>query len=106
MVRQGDIIFIDFDPIKGHEQKGRRPALVISNDIFNRKAGGLALLLPITSKYHSHPLRVDVECGEIKGQVLVAHVRSLDLNARHYQYVETLDRKTLGYIISLFKAEF
>lgn len=105
MVEQGDILFIDFEPIKGHEQGGFRPALVISNSNFNKLAGGLIIALPIASKFFSHPLRININGKKIKGQVLAHHLRTIDLKARKHRFVEKIDPGTLNYIKALVKAE-
>jgi len=52
--KQGDIIAITFDPQSGHEQKGRRPALVVSKDLFNRSTG-LAIVCPLTNTDRRFP---------------------------------------------------
>jgi len=57
--RQGDIITITFDPQSGHEQKGRRPAFVVSKDIFNRNTG-MAIVCPITNTKRDYPFHVPI----------------------------------------------
>lgn len=49
MVMQGDIVIVDFDPSLGSEQKGKRPCVVVSNEIYHHKTSGLAIVVPITS---------------------------------------------------------
>ena len=81
--RQADLIWLDFSPQTGHEQKGRRPALVVSNDFFNQRTG-LILVCPVTSARHDYPLHVPLDdTGGIKGYVMVEQVRSVDYEARH-----------------------
>ena len=58
--RQGDIISITFDPQSGHEQKGRRPALVVSKDLFNRSTG-VAIVCPVTNTERGFPFHVPAE---------------------------------------------
>ncbi|HXZ79773.1 MAG TPA: endoribonuclease MazF [Terriglobales bacterium] len=78
----GDIVWIDFDdPPVGHEQSGRRPALVMSPSQYNRTIG-LALICPITSRVKKYPFEVAVESGKIKGVVLADHIKSLDWRVR------------------------
>ena len=60
--QKGDFITISFDPQSGHEQKGRRPALVVSNDLFN-KATGLAIVCPITNTNRNIPFHLAVPAG-------------------------------------------
>lgn len=75
---RGDIVWLRFDPQAGHEQAGRRPALVISPRSYNRKAG-LALLCPITSSVKGYPFEVVLPEGlAAQGAVLCDQIRSLD----------------------------
>ena len=85
---QGDIVYLDFDPQSGHEQKGRRPALVVSNDLFNR-VSSLTMVCPITHTDRGHPfhLRLD-ERTRTDGVILCDRARMLDLNSRHASFVE------------------
>ncbi len=57
--KQGDIIAITFDPQSGHEQKGRRPAFVVSKDLFNRSTG-LAIVCPVTNTERGFPFHVPI----------------------------------------------
>lgn len=56
--RRGEVWLADLDPTRGHEQAGRRPVLVISDDLFNQGPAGLAVVLPITSTWHGIPLHI------------------------------------------------
>ena len=86
--RQGDIVFLDFDPQSGHEQKGRRPALVVSNGLFNRFSS-LTMVCPITHTDRRHPFHIRLEGTEkIDGVVLCDQARMLDLNARNAVFAE------------------
>ena len=78
---QGDIVYLDFDPQSGHEQKGRRPALVVSNDLFNR-VSSLTMVCPITHTDRGHPfhLRLD-ERTRTDGVILCDQARMLDLSS-------------------------
>jgi mRNA interferase MazF len=80
--RKGDFIAVTFDPQSGHEQKGRRPALVVSNDLFNRHTG-LAIVCPITSTERGLPFHVAIpkDLG-VTGFVMVEQVKSIDFRAR------------------------
>lgn len=82
MVEQGDIIKLSFNPQKGHEQAGFRPALVISNNVFNKNTN-LAILCPITNTDNKFPLHVALDSRtQTTGVILCEHIKSLDLNAR------------------------
>jgi len=79
---RGDIVWLHFDPQTGHEQQGRRPALVMSPAIYNRKSG-LALVCPITKAVKGYPFEVLLpEDMEVDGAVLADQVKSLDWRAR------------------------
>lgn len=85
---QGDIVYLDFDPQAGHEQKGRRPALVVSNDLFNR-ISSLTMVCPITHTDRGHPFHVRLD-GRTKtdGIVMCDQARMLDLASRRAVFEE------------------
>lgn len=85
--RRGDFISVAFDPQAGHEQSGRRPALVVSHDLFNRKTG-LAFVCPVTSTRRDYPFHVTLpEGGEVAGFVMVEQMRTIDYRARQAQRI-------------------
>ncbi len=79
--RAGDIIWLDFDPQAGREQAKRRPALVVTDETYNR-ASGLALVCPLTSRRKPYPFALPVTIDRVEGAVLVDHLKSLDWVAR------------------------
>jgi len=88
MVKQGEIISVNFSPTKGREQKGERPALVISNTKYNHKSG-FVLACPITST--TRPLNIRVPLDErtkTQGDILCEQVRIIDLQERPYKVIE------------------
>ena len=92
---QGDIVWLTFDPQAGHEQAGRRPALVISPEPYNRKVG-LALICPITSRRKGYPFEVEIPKGlEVSGVVLADQIKSLDWKARKADFCCTPPKETL-----------
>lgn len=102
----GDVLWIDFDPASGHEQVKRRPAIVVSNDGYNRY-NNLIMVVPITSSSH-YPLHVDVgtipvEDGgsDIHGWAEVEQLKSLDLEARNAVKVGELEDDVLDHITEL-----
>lgn len=100
--RQGDIIYLSFDPQSGHEQAGRRPAVVVSNDKFNCMTG-LCIVCPITSQTKTpFPLHVKLD-GRTKthGTVLCEQVKSLDVEARNCDFVETLPEDLLFEVVDI-----
>ena len=85
---RGDIVYLDFDPTKGHEQRGHRPAFVISPLAYNEKSS-LALFLPITKQRKGYPFEVLLPSGlKIKGVILADQIKCLDWKARDIQFVE------------------
>jgi mRNA interferase MazF len=81
--RKGDWIILNFDPQAGHEQKGRRPALVVSNDLFNRYTG-FVMVCPVTRTDRKLPFHVPVpsNVSGIVGFVMVDQVKSIDYRSR------------------------
>ena len=83
---QGDIVYFNFSPSVGREQKGFRPAIVISR-IFLNKPSGLAVICPITSKQKFYPFEVLIKTDKISGVALVDQARSVDYSARKFEFV-------------------
>lgn len=108
MVKQGDIIKVNFDPREGHEQAGYRPALVVSNNIINRNIN-MVIVCPISNtqnKYRKFPLYVELDDRTITtGSVLCQHIRALDINARGYTFIERLPDDILQKVIGIIIAE-
>ena len=105
MVKQGDIVKVNFNPQQGHEQAGYRPALVISNDVFIANAQ-LAIVCPITNTHNNFPLHIPLPNKlNTTGVVLCEHIRTLDLNARQHTYVETVSPEFLQRVIDIVSAE-
>jgi mRNA interferase MazF len=87
---RGDIVYLDFDPTKGHEQKGHRPAFVISPDAYNEKSS-LALLMPITKHQKGYPFEVLLPSGlKTHGVILTDQIKCLDWKARGVKFVESV----------------
>jgi mRNA interferase MazF len=82
----GDLVWLTFDPQSGHEQRGRRPALILSPRTYNARAR-LAVACPITSQVKGYPFEVPLAAGgAIKGVVLADHVKNLDWQARQVAF--------------------
>lgn len=100
MVKQGDIIKVNFNP-----QAGYRPAVVISNNFFYEKTK-LAILCPITNTNNHFPLHISLDSRtKTTGVVLCEHVRTLDLEARTYNFIEKIPNDILENIINIVFAE-
>jgi len=105
MVKQGDIIKVNFNPQKGHEQAGYRPAVVISNNVFNQKTN-LAILCPITNTDNQFPLHIPLDNRtQTTGVILCEHVKVLDLCARPYTVIEQLPKEILMKAIYVIMSE-
>ncbi len=105
MVEQGQIIKINFNPQSGHEQAGYRPAVVISNNIFNRKTR-LSIVCPITNTDNKFPLHVPLDNRtKTTGVILCEHIKALDLNSRTYQIIENLPNDILQNVIDIIYSE-
>jgi mRNA interferase MazF len=102
--RQGDFIAVAFDPRSGHEQSGRRPALVISHDLFNQHTG-LAIVCPITNTRRDYPFHVAIpEGSEVTGFVMVEQVRSIDFRTRRAKRTGKAPDQVLQEALSLLDA--
>ncbi len=102
--RQGDIIAITFDPQSGHEQKGRRPALVVSKDLFNRSTG-LAIVCPLTNTERRFPFHVSVpENSSLTGFIMVEQVKSIDFRTRRAKRIERATDELLTNVLSILDA--
>lgn len=87
---RGDVVWISLDPQAGHEQRGRRPALVLSPGAYNGRVG-LALLCPITNQVKGYPFEVALPEGlAVTGVVLADQVKSLDWTARQCTRICTI----------------
>jgi mRNA interferase MazF len=101
--KRGDYIFVNLDPIKGHEQQGYRPAMVVSPDVFNRH--GLCFICPITSKAKLHrPFTVPSHVAGQEGTILVEHTRSIDWQARRIRFSNRAMPETLQQVQSMLMA--
>ena len=101
MVRQGDIVKMNFTPQSGHEQAGYRPAVVISNDFFNAKTN-LAIVCPITNTKRPFPLHVELDDRtETSGVILCEQIKALDLSARAHRVIESLPDDLLNEVIAV-----
>jgi mRNA interferase MazF len=97
---RGDIVWITLNPRTGHEQSGRRPAVVLSPEAYNRKVG-LAILCPITGQIKGYPFEVSIpEDSSISGVVLADQVKSLDWKERKAEFVCRLPSEVVEEILN------
>lgn len=106
--QRGDVVWLTFTPQAGHEQAGRRPAVVLSPLIYNAKVG-LALLCPITSAVKGYPFEVKLPSGlPVSGVILADQIKSLDWQARDVEFICALPAAVMREVlqkIGLLSAE-
>jgi mRNA interferase MazF len=101
---RGDLVWVDFTPQAGHEQAGRRPALILSPEAYNRKTG-LAIACPVTSQAKGYPFEVVLPSGlPIGGVVLSDHVRNIDWRARRAERAAMAGGETISEVLGKLAA--
>jgi mRNA interferase MazF len=97
--RRGDVVRLTFNPQAGHEQAGRRPAVVLSPLAYNAKVG-LALLCPITNQVKGYPFEVSIpDKLPVTGVILADQIKSLDWRAREAEFVCTLPTTVIREVL-------
>ena len=97
--QRGDIVWINFTPQAGHEQAGKRPALVISPLIYNKKVC-LAVCCPITSQVKGYPFEVMIPEGhKVKGVVLADQLKSFDFKIRNVEFISKLPPAAIAEVL-------
>ena len=91
---RGDIFWLDFNPVRGHEQGGRRPALVLSTREYNVMAK-LAIVCPVTSHKKGYPFEISFKTKNISGVILADHVRNVDWIRRHADKIGTVSEAVI-----------
>lgn len=100
----GDVVWITLTPQAGHEQAGRRPAVVLSPKNYNGKAG-LAILCPITSQVKGYPFEVSLPADlPVAGAILSDHLKSLDWRARNAELICILPAETISEVLQKLSA--
>ncbi len=101
---KGDFVAVTFDPQSGHEQRGRRPALVVSNTLFNQRTG-LAIVCPVTHTDRVYPFHVAVANNpDVAGFVMVEQVKSIDFHARKARLIGKASDDVLDEVLSILDA--
>ena len=96
---RGDVVWLQFNPQAGHEQAGKRPALVLSPKQYNQKTG-LALFCSITSKVKGYPYEVKLPEGfSVEGVILADQVKSLDWISRSAQFAGKVPAEIMQEVI-------
>jgi mRNA interferase MazF len=101
---KGDFVYLSFDAQSGHEQMGRRPALVVSNELFNRHVG-LAVVCPITNTERGIPFHVAVAANSwLTGCIMVEQVKSVDYRSRKISFLASAPPDTLNDVLGILDA--
>ena len=101
--KRGDIVWTNFDPAAGHEQMGKRPAIILSPESFNKKIL-LAMAAPITSRVRGHGFEVPLNGKQIKGVVLSQQIKMIDFVERHVQFVEKAPDAVISDVLARGRA--
>jgi mRNA interferase MazF len=102
--QKGDFVTLSFDPQSGHEQKGHRPALVVSNTLFNSRTG-LAIVCPLTNTDRHFPFHVSVvDDPKVIGFVMVERVKSIDFRARKARRIGRASDSLIEEVLSILDA--
>jgi mRNA interferase MazF len=97
---RGDLVWLEFTPQAGSEQRGRRPALVLSPKNYNGKVG-LALFCPVTTKIKGYPFEVELPDGSaVGGVVLSDQLKSLDWQSRKVKFIEHASSDVMAMVIA------
>ena len=99
----GDIVALTFDPQRGHEQKGRRPAIIISNKVFNQHLG-LAFACPITNTKRDFPFHIEVDSNQLTGFIMVEQMKSIDYRSRKIKFIEKAKQNTIDEVLSIIES--
>lgn len=101
---QGDFVALTFDSQSGHEQRGRRPAFVMSKHLFNSRTG-MAIVCPVTNTKRDFPFHVAVPAGRnVTGFIMVEQVKSVDFRARSAQHLEQASDEVIEEVLSILDA--
>ena len=101
---KGDFVILTFDPQAGREQRGRRPALVVSNTLFNRHTG-LAMVCPVTNTSRKVPFHVPVpDVSSLTGYVMVEQIKSVDCASRKARFVTRAPMSVLNEVLAILDA--
>ena len=97
-----DLVWLYFNPQAGHEQKGCRPAICISQEKYNQKIG-LALFCPITSHIKGYPFEIVLDNHSINGCILSDQVKNLDYRQRNCDFIEKATEEEINSVVDNIK---
>ena len=101
--KKGDIVYLNFNPQKGHEQQGRRPAIVVTNDLYNKMCN-LTFVCPITSTDNKHPFHVPLNNQtKTHGVIMCEQLKALDLAMRDAEFEEAAPKEIIDEVVDIIK---
>lgn len=101
--KKGDIVYLNFNPQKGHEQQGRRPAIVVTNDLYNKMCN-LTFVCPITSTDNKHPFHVPLNNQtKTHGVIMCEQLKALDLATRDAEFEERAPKEIIDEVVDIIK---
>lgn len=105
--KQGDIVWLNFNPTIGHEQNGKRPAVIISNNKTLKYINNVAIVCPISTTNSKFPLHIELEeeSNKIKGFVLCEQMKTVDLDARNAKLAGHIKEFNLLKVLDCIKAQ-
>ena len=101
-IKQGDIIKINLNPTKGHEQAGYRLVLVVNN-VSHSRASNMTIVCPITNTDRNTPVHVRLDGLLTTGFVMCDQVRAVDIRAREYKVIESVAKETLWEVCDILQ---
>lgn len=106
MVKQGQIIKINLEPKKGHEQKAYRPYLCLSNNVV-QTFSNVAIFVPISNTNREYPFYIDMPGDTVtSGKVLIDQMVTIDYKNRGYNFVESVPDEFIAHVLMVAKAVF
>ena len=100
---RGDFVWLDFQPQAGHEQAGRRPALVLSHHAYNAKVG-LAVCCPVTNQAKGYPFEVAIAGANLTGVVLADQLKNLDWRVRRAEFIDAAPDELVTEVLAKVRA--
>ncbi len=104
MVKQGDILKVNLNPVRGHEQAGYRPVIVVSGNQFNSISNDMVLVCPISNTKHYFPLHIPLDERTLTtGVIITDQIKALDLTVRKYSYIESAPQDITDKTVNMIK---
>ncbi|MCV6608117.1 MAG: type II toxin-antitoxin system PemK/MazF family toxin [Campylobacterales bacterium] len=101
--QKGDLVILTFDPQAEHEQQGRRPALIVSNETFNKHVG-FAIACPITNTDRNFPFHIKLDSKNLTGFIMTEQIKSIDYRTRKVKFVERVNDEILEDVLGIVES--